>query len=157
MGGRMRHIDMKTLMPVVALSLALLAGGCASSASTSPGAGGSSAGSPPGATSSVDASGCPTAVTITATDASKTICVAVGGTVTVNLNGGGAWDALDVSGSNLDPSGTPSAEPNGQYATYIAKSAGTVDISSSHRACPSSPGKIACHAILAWKVTVEIK
>ena len=106
-------------------------------------------------------SGCPSALTVTAADASKTECVQVGGTVTVQLTpvDDKPWLAIDVSGPNLQPStGTPgSIASGGQGAIYTAATAGTVDVTSAYRACPQKPGTVSCNAIVAWKTTIEIK
>jgi hypothetical protein len=134
----------RMLAPLAALALVL--GGCASS-------------SKGGGSSGTDLSGCPKTVSITATDSAKTLCVAVGGTVTINLTEAtGPWLPLAVSGSVLVPSSTSAPQVRGpQTGTYTAKSTGTAQIMSSHPACPQSPGMISCHAIVVWKVTVNVK
>jgi len=103
--------------------------------------------------------GCPTSITVTSTDSQKTLCVAVGGTVTVDLSSpnGSRWQAPETGGI-LQQVGTPGpAESGGQRVTYTAKSAGTATILSSHAACPSSPGTISCHALQAWRVTIDVR
>jgi hypothetical protein len=147
-------MGMRTRTPalmVMALSVAL-AGGCASRATS---AGAASAPTP------TNTSGCPSALTVTAADASKTECVQVGGTVTVQLNpvDDKPWLAIDVSGTNLQPAtSTPDSTPSGgQGAIYTAATAGTVDITSAYRACPQKPGTVSCNAIVAWKTTIDIK
>jgi hypothetical protein len=141
---------MKTRISLAALfaSIALLAGGCASSTT--------SGGTSPVAT---DTSGCPTTLAFPAPDSSKTICIAIGGTVTVDLSAaGGPWEPIDVTGPSLQTSGTPSAPPRGtQTATFTAKSMGTATIKSTHPVCPSKAGTLSCHAIAVWMVTIQVK
>lgn len=98
-------------------------------------------------------------VTITADDSNKTLCVGLGGTVTVNLSSanGVRWQPLDIGGNALTQKGTPSTAPGGQSATLDATSVGTALITSSRPACTASPGTMGCHAILSWKVTVDVK
>jgi hypothetical protein len=65
---------------------------------------------------------------------------------------------LAVSGGVLAETSTGTAAVRGpQNSTYTAKSTGTAQIMSSHPACPQTPGKISCHAIVVWKVTVDVK
>jgi hypothetical protein len=146
---------MRTRTPgLVLLALAtVLAGGCASKSA-------STAGSAP-APSPSNTSGCPASLTITATDATKSLCVQVGGSVTVDLQAVAQkpWLAINASGPILVPvpSSAPATSPGSQHAVFTAKSAGSADITSAYRACPSKPGTISCNAIVAWKVTVQVK
>ena len=141
----------RTRIAILFVGLALAIGGCANGSSSG------SAGSGPTPTAT-NTSGCPMALTIAAADANKTVCVAVGGTVTINLSDGTRWQPIDVTGNALTQKGTPpSPGPGGQSATLDATSVGTAQITSAHAACPSSPGRISCHAIIAWHVTVDIK
>jgi hypothetical protein len=150
----MRQIGMRMRTPILifVVVLAGLVGGCASRATTR------NVGAPPSPTNT---SGCPQTLTITATDASKTLCVQVGGHVTVQLApvDQKPWLPIEVSGSNLQPSNsnTASVAPGAQINDYDATTAGTVDITSAYRACPVKPGTISCNAIVAWKVTVQVK
>jgi hypothetical protein len=141
----------RTRIVILLVGLALAIGGCASGTS-------GSATSTPVLTPS-NTSGCPATVTITPADAEKTVCVAVGGVVTVDLSSanGARWQPIEVGGDVLTPKGTPSADPGGQRATFDATAAGTATIQSAHRACPSSPGTLSCHAIIAFTVTVDVK
>ncbi len=143
----------RTHVMALLVGAALMVGGCASAATSSPAGAGGPAASPS------NTSGCPTTLTITPDDAAKTVCVAVGGTVTVDLSSadGSKWLPIDVSGASLQPAGTPSAAVGAQTATYTAKSTGSTDITSEHRACPSVAGAVSCNAIIAWKVTVQVK
>jgi hypothetical protein len=127
------------MVALAALTLTLLAG-CAHSAGTSPGTG-----------NNPDISSCPAAVTVNATTADNTVCVAVGGTVTVDF-GGVRWTPVDSSGPALTP---VSADAGG--AVFKGASAGKATLTSSRPSCPSSPGRMSCLSIVAWSVTVEVK
>ena len=91
-------------------------------------------------------SGCSRQVTITDADNGHEVCVAVGGTVTVNLAGG--WKPPTVTGDALV------AAAGG----YTAARTGNAEVSSSRSACPPpSPGAAACHAVEALRVTVIVR
>ncbi len=146
---------------VLLVVLAALAGGCASRAATSASPGASVAGSSV-APSPTNSSGCPTELTVTATDSSKTLCVSVGGLVHVNLTAAGQkpWYPIASGSSSILAPATPdqnSAAPGVQTTTFKAIAPGTTDITSAHRACAQSPGQISCNAIVAWKVTIDVK
>jgi hypothetical protein len=153
----MRTRTSASALLIAITAVAALATGCAngSSAGTAAGSGGGTVPSP--------TSGCPSTLSVTPTDGSKTLCVAVGGTVQVNLTSsdGTRWLPIEVNGTNLKPSGTPAAPsspaPGAQQATYTAQSAGTAQITSSRPACPKTSGGMACNAIMAWKVTITVK
>jgi hypothetical protein len=135
------------------LTVAVLAlAGCASTAQT----GGSAPAPAPSNTS-----GCPMTLTITADSTGKTLCVGVGGTVTVNLSSpdGTRWTAPELSGTSLVDTGSgPSTAPGGQALTFTAASPGTAVITSSHPTCPPATGtRVSCMSIMAWKVTVDVK
>jgi ABC-type Fe3+-hydroxamate transport system substrate-binding protein len=148
------------LAPKFAVPLAIVAAvalsGCAQQG-TSPGSGTSS--SPPAlsAPSSAPSSGsadCKSQLTIDVTDNGKTLCVAVGGTVTVDLgpNATSTDQPFDVTGTSLKAG---SAE-----GTFAAVSPGTSVITTQRRNCPKpSPGSgmVACNSIQLWKVTVTVK
>jgi hypothetical protein len=134
------------------LGLLLLAG-CAT-----PGAGGTAgtAQSP----SSVDPSGCPRTLMLTDEDTQTTVCVAVGGTVSVSLAGapGQEWKPLQRSGTGLTEQPPASVATAGTIAFYRATAAGSAQLSSSRSACPAaSPGAVSCHALQAFTVTVDIR
>ena len=106
--------------------------------------------------------GCPKNLVIPSTDNSQTLCVAVGGTVTITATPDQAqgWLPFDNTGSALTPTAsTPAATGSAKVlAAYTAASPGTSTISSSHRNCPSpAPGTVSCHSIALWQVTVTVK
>ena len=67
-------------------------------------------------------------MTITPDDGDKTVCVAIGGTVIVDLTStdGSRWQPLDIGGNVLTQKGTPASDATGnQKATLAATSVGT--------------------------------
>jgi hypothetical protein len=44
-----------------------------------------------------------------------------------------------------------------QHDAYDAKARGKVTFTASQRACTPSPGQMACGALIAWTVTIEVK
>ncbi len=147
----------RTRIAVLLVGLALAVAGCANSTTGTSSPGSGAAAPTPTATNS---SGCPMTLTITPDDGDKTVCVGVGGTVIVDLTStdGSRWQPPDVGGDVLKQKGTPPSHASGsQKATFAATSVGTATITSAHRACPSSPGTISCHAIIAWTVTINVK
>jgi hypothetical protein len=154
--SRRRDMGTRTRIAVLlsALALALAAAGCANGSRQQPGT--------PSPTP-VNTSGCPTSLTIVPSDDAKTLCVAIGGKVSVDLSSpdGTRWLPIDVAGAGLSltatPSGTPSGSPGSQSAILSATSAGTAQVTSAHAACPPNPGGVSCHSIVTWKVTVDVK
>src|SRR5262249_43473235 len=119
-------------------------------------------GSPaPTAPASTDAAGCPTRLDVTAADGGRTVCVAVGGTVTVTTptDQATAWVGLASTGPALAPlTPTPAAGPDTTVlAAYTAVAPGTATLDSARRNCPPQTGAISCHSIVQWQVTVEVK
>lgn len=91
---------------------------------------------------------------VVTTDANKTLCVAVGGIVTVDLGPGATSAAkpFDVSGDSL--------KAGAAEGTYSAVKSGTSVITAERRNCPKpSPGSgmVACNSIQLWKVTINVK
>lgn len=144
----MRLRTLPALLAVPAVLLVALAGCAKTGTSTS--------GTP------MNMSGCPTNVTVTADDNQKTLCVAQGGTVTVNLQspGGTHWLRIESSGPALSESGTtPSTTRSTAGALFTATRTGESVITSSRPNCPTSRVQtgVTCHSIMAWKVTIDVK
>jgi hypothetical protein len=109
-----------------------------------------------------NSAGCPMALSVTADDNQKTMCVALGGTVTVNLQSPGAthWLRIESSGTALSESNaTPSTARLTSTALFNAVSVGESTINSARPNCPTQSVQtgVSCHSIMAWKVTIEVK
>lgn len=106
--------------------------------------------------------GCPKNLVVPSSDNSRTLCVAVGGTVTITATPDQAkgWLPFDSTGSALTvATSTPAATGSAKVlAAYTAAAPGTSTISSSHKNCPSpAPGTVGCHSIVVWQVTITVK
>lgn len=140
------------LRALIAVPVALLfvLAGCASTKPAAP------AGTP------TNSAGCPMALSVAAGDNQKILCVALGGTVTVNLQSPGAtrWLRIESSGPALsESSATPSAAQLTSTALFNAVSVGESTITSARPNCPtqSVQTSVSCHSIMAWKVTIEVR
>jgi hypothetical protein len=106
-------------------------------------------------------SACPMGLILTETDTGATPCIAVGGTILVELHvqDGQDWALPQTSVPDvLRPSGTATTSEHVARAVFVAARPGTADITSSRSACPSpAPGSAACHAIAAFRVTVTVR
>lgn len=104
---------------------------------------------------------CPATVEALLDDNGKTVCVAPGGTLTVYLADGSVsqmWGPLKLTGNALaptDPTHQFPAETTG--GVFMATHRGTAVITSAHAACPPpAKGQVACMAIQAFSLTVNV-
>jgi hypothetical protein len=138
---------MRVRIGLIGTALLLLVTGCAGRNAAGPGTPPVAAPVAPASSSS----GCPQALTVTSADGGKSLCVGLGGTVTINWTGMTDPEA-DGTALVLKPGGEPP-----QTDLYDAKATGTVKFTSSKRACTPTPGQMACGALIAWNLTVEVK
>jgi hypothetical protein len=128
------------------LAAMLLASGCARpTTSSEPGAG------PSVPVTAPSSGGCPPTLAVHSSDDGKSLCVALGGTVDLD------WTGLaepEPKGDALQLVPVPMRE---QTDRYEAASRGVVTFTSARRACTPSPGQMACGALVAWTVTVEVR
>jgi hypothetical protein len=130
-------------------------GGCATGAGSGPSPAGPST-EPP------SASACASSLDLNDTDNGKTACVTRGGTVTVSLTGaaGQEWASPQTSPAGVLTAAalSYSAPPYTMARAFNAVAAGTAQIMSSRSACPPpSPGSVACHALVSFRVTVTVR
>jgi hypothetical protein len=99
---------------------------------------------------------------LTQDDNGTTVCLALGGDLSVSLQGapGQEWAQPRVTPAEVLRS-TPlrySGPPDTLAWAYTAAAAGTADITSSRSACPPpAPGSAACHAQQAFRVSVTVR
>ncbi|WP_439943153.1 hypothetical protein [Streptomyces sp. BBFR115] len=145
-------------------------GGATASASASPSGSASAPGSPsgpgsasapPSATGSAPASpsGCGRHAELTAADTGRTVCLTVGGSVRMNLDGTKErpWSPVKAEGGILK--GTNAGIvilPGDALAAFTASAPGTARLSASRPLCATGPGKISCLGIQEWTVTVKV-
>ncbi|MFC8346662.1 hypothetical protein [Streptomyces sp. NPDC057280] len=126
---------------------ALLLAGCGT------GSGGDS-----GAT--VSPSDCAAVPELHASDSGRTVCLAVGGTVRVALDGTKSrpWRPVKADGSGLEAVNSGFVLlPGDANASFRAASEGHVRLSSSRPLCATESGRVACQGIQEWWVTVVVK
>jgi hypothetical protein len=145
-----------TLMGVVTVASACAQQGTqpGSGLSVSPSAGAAAPSAPSTDSANAGSDICKAQLDVVVSDANKTLCVAVGGTVTVDLgpNATSAAQPFDVSGDSL--------KAGAAEGTYSAVRPGTSVITAERRNCPRpSPGSgtVACNSIQLWKVTINVK
>jgi hypothetical protein len=102
---------------------------------------------------------CPAMLSLTEADNQTSVCVATGATLELTLRSvpGQPWASPEVSSDVLTPTGTPQPVPDGFAVVYRAVRAGTAVITSSRSACPPpTAGAVACQALLAFRLTVQV-
>ncbi len=99
-------------------------------------------------------------MTVTETDNGSTVCLAMGGTLTVTLHdaAGTRWQEVQAQGDALRTivgRGTLPVGVTGGF--YSAVQAGTAVVDSSRPNCPqASGGAISCHSLLSFQVHVQV-
>ncbi|MFF1296453.1 MULTISPECIES: hypothetical protein [unclassified Streptomyces] len=94
-----------------------------------------------------------------ATDNGRTVCLAVGGTVRVALDGAKnrPWTPVTTKGSGLKATNSGVVLlPGDANAAFEAVSAGRTELSSSRPLCATETGKVSCKGLQDWSVTVVI-
>src|SRR5690242_10516126 len=153
----MRPTIHRTALALAALTLLLA--GCGTEAGSEGGDGSDSASPSPPPSASASA-GCTTVTgDLDATDSGDTVCLAVGATVRVSLDGNKdrPWQPVDVKGRGLEAANSGVVLlPGDASAAYKAVSAGTVRLSSSRPLCATETGKVSCKGIQEWRITVVV-
>jgi hypothetical protein len=125
--------------------------------SAGPGGGAPSASVPPAPSGAP--SGCTHEAALTAADSGRTLCLTVGGTLRLTLDGtkDRPWTPVKATSAILkgaDPGIV--ILPGDALAAYTAVAPGTARLTSSRPLCPTGPGRISCMGIQAWQVTVQV-
>jgi hypothetical protein len=161
---------------VAVLSLAFVAGcaqpggpmigGSSPGSSTEPGNGSFGTVAPSGAgpsTNVTDATGCGVDLRVTQTDTGRRVCLHLGGTITVVLEGAVGqqmWRPIAVTGDVLDLAAGPSSPSVSLTTTdtFRAVGLGTARLSSTRSICPvPKPGTVACMAMEGFTLTVDVR
>jgi hypothetical protein len=151
----MRPISKTTL---ALATLTLLLAGCGTDAGNGKGGGGDSV-SPSSPTATPTATGCTTRAELGATDSGDTVCLTVGDTIRISLDGttNRPWKPVAVDGSGLEATNSGIVLlPGDASSAYKAVSAGRVRLSSQRPLCATGTGGISCKGIQEWRVTVLI-
>lgn len=114
----------------------------------------------PSQTVSPSPSDCASVPELHAADNGRTVCLAVGGTVRVALDGekNRPWKPVTAEGTGLEAANSGIVLlPGDANAAFEAVSAGTVRLASSRPLCATEEGRVACQGIQEWWVTVVVK
>ncbi|MER5446045.1 hypothetical protein ABT052_01840 [Streptomyces sp. NPDC002766] len=161
----MRRSIPHTTLAVTALALALA--GCGGQ--TDSGKGGDSGtvspsptSAPPSTTPTPSASttGCAPAATLDAEDSGRTVCLSVGDTIRISLDGTTKrpWKPVTVSGSGLQAVNSGFVlQPGDASAAFKAVADGRTRLQSTRPLCATQSGRVSCLGIQEWWVTVLVK
>jgi hypothetical protein len=137
---------------LVALTLALTVAGCADRTDSNSGKnGGNSVPSP---------AGCTAVTSLGARDSGRTVCLAVGDTVRVSLDGTSErpWKPVTVSGLGLAATNSGLVlRPGDASAAFKAVSTGRTRLETTRPLCAARTGQVSCRGIQEWWVTVVVK
>ncbi|MDN3026653.1 hypothetical protein [Streptomyces sp. S.PB5] len=135
---------------------ALLLAGCGTQAGDD---GGDSVSPSPSPSPSSSSSDCAPVGELHADDNGRTVCLTVGDTVRVALDGAKnrPWKPVSADGSSLEAVNSGIVLlPGDANAAYEAVAAGRTKLSSSRPLCTTDPGRISCQALQDWSVTVVV-
>ncbi|MEU1475739.1 hypothetical protein ACFYZ8_11985 [Streptomyces sp. NPDC001668] len=159
----MRRTTHRTTLALAALTLLLA--GCGTEAGSE--GGGSDTVSPPPsssppsppAPSGSPSPGCTAASELDAADSGSTVCLAVGDTIRVSLDGTKSrpWKPVITEGSGLEAAnGGIVLLPGDASSAFKAVSAGKAELSSQRPLCATGTGRVSCKGIQEWRVTVLV-
>jgi hypothetical protein len=167
----MRPTTHRTTLALAALTLVLA--GCGTEAGSE--GGGSDTVPPPPSSSSPSASPpvsspsspspaspspqCTSASELDAGDSGSTVCLAVGDTLRVSLDGTKSrpWKPVSTEGGGLEATNSGIVLlPGDASSAYKAVSAGRVRLSSQRPLCATETGQVSCKGIQEWRVTVLV-
>ncbi|MGX1477371.1 UNVERIFIED_CONTAM: hypothetical protein RKD50_006179 [Streptomyces canus] len=157
----MRPTTHRTALALAALTLLLA--GCGTQAGSE--GGGSDTVSPPPSSSppspppSSPSPDCTSASELDAADSGSTVCLAVGDTIRISLDGTKSrpWKAVAVDGSGLEATNSGVVLlPGDASSAYKAVSAGKVRLSSQRPLCATETGRVSCKGIQEWWVAVLV-
>ncbi|MGW3098535.1 hypothetical protein ACWDCC_34420 [Streptomyces sp. NPDC001102] len=162
----MRRSIPHTALAVTALALALA--GCGGQTDSGKGGGsGTVSSSPtpapsttPTPTPSASATGCAPAATLDVHDSGRTVCLSVGDTVRISLDGTAKrpWKPVTASGSVLQAVNSGFVlQPGDASAAFKAVSHGRTRLQSTRPLCATQTGRVSCLGIQEWWVTVVVK
>jgi hypothetical protein len=152
----MRSTTHRTALTLAAVTLLLA--GCGTQAGNE--GGGSGTVSPPPSSSPPSPSpDCTSASEVDAADSGGTVCLAVGDTVRVSLDGTKSrpWKPVTTEGGGLEATNSGIVLlPGDASAAYKAVSAGRVRLSSQRPLCATETGRVSCKGVQEWRVTVLV-
>ncbi|WP_053847910.1 hypothetical protein [Streptomyces sp. NRRL B-24085] len=158
----MRPATHRTALALAALTLLLA--GCGTEAGNEGGGGDTVSPSPSSSPSSASPSSSPSPECapggeLDAGDNGSTVCLAVGDTVRVSLDGTRSrpWEPVAVEGGGLEAANSGIVLlPGDASAAYEAVSAGRTELSSQRPLCATGTGRVSCKGVQEWRVTVLV-
>ena len=159
----MRRSTPHTTLAVAAIALVLA--GCGGRSGSGAGASGTVSSSPTSTrttspTPATSPPGCTAAATLGARDSGRTVCLAVGDTIRISLDGTAKrpWKPVTVSGSGLQAVNSGFVlQPGDASAAFKAVSDGRTRLRSTRPLCATQTGRVSCLGIQEWWVTVLVK
>ncbi|MGW2724766.1 hypothetical protein [Streptomyces sp. NPDC001492] len=157
----MRRTIRHTTLALAALTLALA--GCGNQTDSGKGGDSNSVSSSPTPRKSPPPSpsgGCTTASTLGAADSGRTVCLTVGDTVRISLDGTAKrpWKPVTASGSVLQAANSGFVlQPGDASAAFKAVADGKSRLESTRPLCAAQSGRVSCLGIQEWWVTVVVK
>jgi hypothetical protein len=162
----MRRTIRHTTLALTALTFALA--GCGTQADSGKGGGSNNVSSSPTPTPTTspttspttNPSGCTKASTLGAADRGRTVCLAVGDTVRINLDGTKSrpWKPVTASGKGLEAANSGFVlQPGDASAAFKAVADGKIRLESTRPLCATKAGRVSCLGIQEWWVTVVVK
>ncbi|MFC8518124.1 hypothetical protein [Streptomyces sp. NPDC057257] len=150
----MRRTIPHTTVALAALTLVLA--GCGSQADSGKGGDSGTVSSSPTTTPT----GCTPASTLDVHDSGRTVCLAVGETLRINLDGTAKrpWKPVSGSGSVLEATNAGIVLlPGDANAAFKAVKDGRTRLQSTRPLCAAQPGRVSCLGIQEWWVAVVVK
>jgi hypothetical protein len=157
----MRPTTHRTALALAALTLLLA--GCGTQGGREGGGGDTvsppPSSSPPSPSPSAPSPDCTSASELDAADSGSTVCLAVGDTIRISLDGTKSrpWKPVAVDGSGLEATNSGIVLlPGDASSAYKAVSAGKVRLSSQRPLCATETGRVSCKGIQEWWVAVLV-
>jgi hypothetical protein len=160
----MRRTIPHTAVALTALALALA--GCGGQADSGKGGDSDSVSSSPTPTTSPTTAptgsptGCASASTLGVRDSGRTVCMAVGDTIRISLDGTAKrpWKPLSPKGSVLEAANSGFVlRPGDASAAYKAVAKGKTRLQSTRPLCAAQTGRVSCLGLQEWWVTVVVR
>ncbi|MCI3243057.1 MULTISPECIES: hypothetical protein [Streptomyces] len=156
----MRRTIPHTAVALTALALALA--GCGGQADSGKGGDSDSVSSSPTPTTrpSTTPTGCAPASTLGVRDSGRTVCMAVGDTIRISLDGTAKrpWKPLSPKGSVLEAANSGIVlQPGDASAAYKAVEKGKTRLQSTRPLCAAQTGRVSCLGLQEWWVTVVVR
>ncbi|MFR0358149.1 hypothetical protein [Streptomyces sediminimaris] len=159
----MRRTIPHTALALVGLTLVLA--GCGGQSGSGKGGSSSVSSSPTPTTSPASGptsspTGCAPASALSVRDSGRTVCLAVGGTVRISLDGTAKrpWKPVTVKGSGLQATNSGFVlQPGDASAAYKAVSPGKARLQSTRPLCAAQTGRVSCLGLQEWWVTVVVR